>query len=404
MSEIPALTREARIKRELRLHLKNLGFVRGDDGTLQPPGVTKECFRVLHLQQRNERLKKSADFIFAVWPRHMEAFANGSEVEPSLIRPRLEVVRSGTWQSEVFRLACLTWSVPVSNGYGRRLRFLVWDEHAGRLMGVIALGDPVFNLRARDSHVGWNVQDRVERLTHTMDAYVLGAIPPYNMLLCGKLVACLVRTTDVRDFFAAKYGKAKGLISGIAKQPRLVLVTTTSSLGRSAIYNRLKLANILYFRPVGYTMGWGHFHVPDRLFAEMREYLLEVGDTYSANHRFGDGPNWRLRAIRKTLTRLGLRADLLRHGIKREVFVCDIASNANQFLCGVSRDPEYVGLPSAAEVGEQAVRRWVIPRSQRDTRYQLWVRDQLFELLKPQNSVLACDSAETEVRNGTGKF
>ena len=35
-----------------------------------------------------------------------------------------------------------------------------------------------------------------------MDAYVLGAVPPYNMLLGGKLVASLVRSRDIYDDFA----------------------------------------------------------------------------------------------------------------------------------------------------------------------------------------------------------
>jgi len=33
-----------------------------------------------------------------------------------------------------------------------------------------------------------------KRLVNVMDAYVLGAVPPYNMLLGGKLVASLVRS------------------------------------------------------------------------------------------------------------------------------------------------------------------------------------------------------------------
>jgi hypothetical protein len=102
----------------------------------------------------------------------------------------------------LFRLATLTWSVPVSEGYGRRMRFLVWDDSIGRLMGVIALCDPVFNRNVRDSAIGWGVEDRKDRLVNVMDAYVLGALPPYNSLLCGKLVACLVRTEEVRDCFA----------------------------------------------------------------------------------------------------------------------------------------------------------------------------------------------------------
>jgi hypothetical protein len=96
----------------------------------------------------------------------------------------------------------LTWSVPVSNGFGRRLRYLVWDKQNEKLLGIIAIGDPIFNLSVRDNHIDWNVEDGGKRLVNMMDAYVFGALPPYNMLLGGKLVACLLRTRDIYDDFA----------------------------------------------------------------------------------------------------------------------------------------------------------------------------------------------------------
>jgi len=67
-----------------------------------------------------------------------------------------------------------------------------------------------------------------------MDAYVLGALPPYNTLLRGKLVACLIRSSDV-------YG------------------------------------------------------------------LRENGHSYADLHRFGEGPNWRLRTTRAALAWLTTR-------------------------------------------------------------------------------------------------
>lgn len=39
------------------------------------------------------------------------------------------------------------------------MRFLVWDEHHEKLIGIFALGDAVFNLRSRDELIGWT-QDR----------------------------------------------------------------------------------------------------------------------------------------------------------------------------------------------------------------------------------------------------
>lgn len=90
-------------------------------------------------------------------------------------------------------------------------------------MGLIAIGDPVFNLAVRDNYIGWNASDRSDRLVNVMDAYVLGAIPPYNSLLCGKLIASLLRTQEIYDDFSRKYGSTTGLISKSEKKPVYLL-------------------------------------------------------------------------------------------------------------------------------------------------------------------------------------
>ena len=129
--------------------------------------------------------------------------------------------------------------------------------------------------------IGWSVADRSRRLVNLLDAYVLGAVPPYSHLLGGKAVACLVRSKDIFDDFRTTYGSTVGIISGEAKSANLLVVTTTSSMGKSSVYNRLKLGGMSYFSPIGYTIGWGHFHITDALFDEMREYLRLIGHRYS---------------------------------------------------------------------------------------------------------------------------
>lgn len=94
-------------------------------------------------------------------------------------------------------------------------------------------------------------------------------------------------------------------------------MTTSSSMGRSSVYNRLKLDHHQYFEPIGYTRGWGHFHIPDALFLELREYLRAIGHRYADQYKFGHGPNWRLRTIRAALIELGFDMDLLRPGSGR---------------------------------------------------------------------------------------
>jgi Domain of unknown function (DUF4338) len=378
---ITVSTRKAALKRRLRRHLQSLGFRKADDGSLSPPNGGKEAIRAIHSMQRADRLALNQRFLDGRFAKLIHHFASGDEVNMGKISPTLQLISSDTWEGELFRLASMTWSVPVSNGFGRRLRYLVWDEHNGKLIGIIAIGDPVFNLSVRDSLINWNAQTRSERLVNIMDAYVLGALPPYNALLGGKLVACLVRSRDIYDDFNKAYGKTTGIISQQEKKARLLAVTTSSSMGRSCVYNRLKLDGMEYFKPIGYTGGWGHFHIPDDLFADLRDYLREIGHAYADLHRHGEGPNWRMRTTRTALESLGFEEDMLRHGIQREVFICTLAENALKILRTGKGKPDLSTLRTAEDVAQLAVERWMLPRAHRMPEFRVWKREGIQALI-----------------------
>ena len=372
---------EKSIRRRLRWHLRDLGFARQGRAGIIPPTEEKTALRALHRKSRSEHLKEERHFIRGALPHLQRHFASGVDLDPRAISAELELVDAGTEESDLFRLAGLTWGVRVSAGYGRRMRFLVWDRTHGKLMGLIGLADPVFNLGTRDGAIGWSSEDRKERLVDVMNAYVLGAVPPYNLLLGGKVVSCLVRTREVRNAFSRRYRDTRGIISRRRKHAALALVTTSSSLGRSAVYDRLTLSGVRYFEPVGFTSGWGHFHVPNKLFDDMRRYLRLRHHPYAEGHAFGEGSNWRLRASRATLELMGMEPDLMNHGIKREVFLCRIASNADRFLRGEASQPTYRGLLGVSEVSRLAVDRWVVGRAATRKDYLAWRGSQIARLL-----------------------
>ena len=298
-------------------------------------------------------------------------------------------VKSGTLESDLFRFATLQWSIPVSQGYGRRLRFLVKDSANDKLIGIFALGDPVFNLRARDAWIGWDQAGRRERLVNVMDAYVVGAVPPYSMLLGGKLVTSLIASKEVGEIFDERYGDRKGTISGTHKNARLALVTVTSALGRSSMYNRLRLfANngnrvdnppVVELRKIGTTTGYGHFQISEDLFSKVREFLREAEHPYVDGYKFGSGPNWRLRLLRAGLELLELDSDhTLKHGIQREVYVMSIACNAKEYLVGMESEAAF-DQKSVDEISDLAIKRWVVPRSEH---YPIYREFKHHEILK----------------------
>jgi hypothetical protein len=135
------------------------------------------------------------------------------------------------------------------------------------------------------------------------------------------------------------------------------------------------------FEPIGYTSGWGHFHISNAIFEKLRDYLKQMGDPYADGFKFGQGPNWRIRVIRRALSLLGMDPNLIRHGFAREVFFCPIATNAIAFLRGDNKRIRYEELPSVESASKLALERWVIPRAERVPNYLAWRSEQFLEEL-----------------------
>jgi len=366
-SKLSSLERKLRSK--LYGLLREQGLKVGDDNLVVQRDYRKDQIRRIHSTSREERLTIERPFVRQWLPRLSRYLASGSDIDPSGIDPYPVLVEDDAEMAALFRLACLWWSVPVSRGFGRRFRILVFDKSNDKLIGLLGLTDPVFNLRVRDLWVGWDAKQRKDRLIHVMDAYVLGAIPPYNNLLGAKLVALLATSDYIRNLFRKRYRASKSIIRKRMFDGRLAMVTATSALGPSSIYNRLRFEGTEVFRRVGFTEGYGHFHLANGTYEQLRKYLVSLGDDEVRRYKFGKGPNYKIRVIRKALKHLQLPADLLRHGIRRAVHVAPLAENAAAFLKGDYERLRWYRRP-LEEIVDFWRNRWMLPRASRNTSYR----------------------------------
>jgi len=341
-----------------------------------PKNPSKDDYRTLNEMAVRKKLEKSGPGVRRYEDRFLAKYiANGWEIEPKEITPRLVLVQPNSEHELLFRYACLHWSIPVSAGYGRRLRFLVLDESNGKLIGLFGLGDPVFAMRARDRWIGWEKEAKAERLYHVMDAYVLGAVPPYSFLLGGKLVAMIVCSNEVRNAFRRKYQGHETLIRKQTRLPYLVLVTTTSALGRSSIYNRLRVNGHQYWVSLGFTQGSGEFHFANGVYDLMRSYVEAYCEPTAKHKAWGDGFRNRREVVRKCLSRLGLSADLIYHGIRRELFAAPLGREALRFLRGEVQRPCFYDWP-LSRLFEIFADRWLLGRAERMPQYREYSREQ----------------------------
>ncbi len=369
MSSIKDSPKANELKSHIFRSLRRQGFKIRNQLVVPPNLNDKNKLRELHQEAVKYNVERSRPGL----ERHEDALlsyiASGKEVIPENIRPKLVLVQSGSEEELLFRYTRLHWSIPVSAGYGRRIRFVVYDESNGKLIGIFGLGDPVFGLRPRDCWIGWNHNVRKSRLQNVMDLFVLGAVPPYSSLLCGKLVALLATSQEVRQVFHRKYG---GRLSFISRKPldgRLALLTTTSALGRSSLYNRLNYDGQTVFQSVGFTLGSGEFHFGNGFYKDLRRFALENCEATGKHGLWGKGFRNRREIVRKTLPLLGLSQDLLYHGVKREIFLAPLAENTAAFLQGDHQRLRYHHR-TADDLFDWFRERWLLPRAGRDPRYR----------------------------------
>jgi len=320
----------------------------------------KAAIRMLHAPARELELVACQKWLRVVLPRVLRFFAEGVEVDPEGISPVLVEVKE-EWHHELFRAARLLWSLPLSKGFGRRLRFLVMDANNERLIGILGLQSPPLSFPARDRLFHYPDGRKTELVNQTMDIHVLGAVPPYNRLLGAKLVALAAASNEVRAAYRRKYAGRTTEMERRYLPARLVALTTTSAFGRSSIYNRLRYNGHLIAEPIGYAEGYGSFHLAE-LYPLFREFLEARG--IPTRGGFGTGPRIKWQTMVRALERLGFSSEALRHGIKREAFLFPLIENVQSFMEGRSSRPRYRDLPFADLVSHWR-ERWLLNRAQR---------------------------------------
>jgi hypothetical protein len=357
------------LRRAIITSLRDQGFVIEGSRSLPPQALDKQQLRDLHRPAVAHRIQKASGRLQRYEEELLRRCADGTAVVPESMFPKLVEVRRGSRDELLFRYACLHWSIPVSSGYGRRIRFLVIDEHNDKLIGLIGLGDPVYSLGPRDTWIGWSEPDRRERLHSVLDAFVLGAIPPYSQLLCGKLVAMLAVTNDIAQAVHRKYGKTESRIARRTLPGDLALITTTSALGRSSVYNRLAYKGSRLFESVGYTRGSGDFHFSNGLYEAIADFARRRGLVTSKRAEWGGGFRNKREVLKKSLIALGISSEWVYHGVRREILVAPMASNAREYLVGDHKCLCRYDRP-ADEVFKYFRERWLLPRACRDQRYR----------------------------------
>ena len=305
-----------------------------------PAQYDKETIRKAMAIKRQEIITINRDWINHHLDLGRSNLGTGEQVLRSRIQPVIEVCATRQ-QHTLFRIFRYYWSSPYSEYVGRRIKLIIRDAAlpSKPVIGIAALGSPIIHIPERDDWIGWSVSARTKNINYTMDAYVIGALPPYNYLLGGKLVSYILASKEVRKIYENKY---RDKITIISKQKRNKLVGffTTGLYGHSAQYNRIRYSNQLLYKPIGFTKGFGTLHLTKETISAMQIYLDSKG--VDVSNKFGAGPIWTMRVIHKAGALLNFDPDfLLKHSFKRSIYFVSYAKNSVEYLNGRTKAIEY---------------------------------------------------------------
>lgn len=191
-----------------------------------------------------------------------------------------------------------------------------------------------------------------------MELNVCGAIPPYNEILGGKLVALLATSPQVIHDYKERYSNRASMIASrlkgadVFRPADLVYVGTTSLyyVGSSQ-YNRLKIPGKVFgtdfdivWKKLGMTIGFGTMHISKATTLSLTE---ATSDGFNRiNHVFGEGASPKMRLLTMSIRELLESTnedskDFSKHAMSRIVYGACLASNTLDYLMGRDASPHY---------------------------------------------------------------
>jgi Druantia protein DruA len=250
-----------------------------------------------------------------------------------------------------------------------------------------------------------------------MDIIVCGAIPPYNIILGGKLISMLIVGPKVIYDYHQKYREYTSHIASQMKQdrvfrnPDLVFLGTTSlyHVGSSQ-YNRISIpvdgnGTKISYTKYGKTIGFGSVHFSSETIQTLNSLQANVKEAILINNRFGEGVNPKLRRVSAGLSDIGLENSdrFTNHRSKRILYGIPLGRSAYAYLRRETEDPGHffnVTEPSIINssmkyIAEHWSERWLLMRIKNASILQQLILHDIGYILL--SSVLDCNHVGVEI-------
>ena len=309
------------IREKVIKYFQELGF--SINPHLKPNKSNKRFLREIHHKKRLEKLQKYRYFLESYYPVVQEYYKGGVEINPQDIQLEIKFIdrKKNLEDYALFKWWNLVWwSIPYEKSVGRRINYMLFDVNHNLPFGLVVLQSPVMYCKARDEYLGITKENRDYWINQSLYGQRIGALPPYNEILGGKMVAMSLLSTEIRKEYRRKYSNKKTSKKKRLIPPRLLFIYTLSAYGRSKIYEDLYYNSEPLSIFVGYSSGSGTFHISDEIYRDLITLLGNVNTSVFVS------PSRKLKLVSKAFRIIGL-PDFEYHNIKRGVYIFPHARN-----------------------------------------------------------------------------
>jgi len=339
--------------------LKSQGFYVNPH--LRPKKNEKDTLRKVHKQKRLEQLKLHKKFLLDYLKEIKKFSISGIHLEPDKIDLELIEVKPDSFESKLFFWWNLIWwSLPYDKAIGRQMRFILWDKHHNAPFGLVGLQSPPLRSSVRDNFLGLDGDNVEHWINQSSYGQRIGALPPYNELLGGKMVALSLTSNEIRKCYAKKYKDKTTLLKKRKILNRLLFITTTSAYGKSSMYERITYNGDAVSQFLGVTRGYGTFQLSQQLYEEALSFLEQKGANIKRG--YGTGPSRKLKLVDKAFKELKIPTFTF-HNIKRGYYLFSNVKNLQDVIQKDKR-PIWHNRPFK-ELSNFWKERWCNPRSKR---------------------------------------
>lgn len=234
----------------------------------------------------------------------------------------------------MLRVFCHT--MEFSQTPGRFLKFLITDgnEDNPKYLGAVSVSSDVITIQDRDVYLGWTPKNKLEdgKLVHSAIGSCIMSTQPFGYnFLGGKLIACLITSSAVRDVWKKLYGQT------------LVGMTTTSLYGSYSMYNSLKWwhkcgtsAGKIPIKPDDTFYQIWHDWIKENKSAEYNKKMTQKDDVS------GPVTGAKQRVLSMIFQELKIKTQDYVHGYERGVYYSCFYENTKEFLKNEITDDQLV--------------------------------------------------------------